>query len=166
MKIVDWFRDAIIRWLRLEEFIATKQFIRTSPFVDPQDKMITGSDLKIEWIKTDEQFAKLVKFAESFEHKVVRSTSPLLAIKKHGQWVGYAQINVTPVVFTAWHTDRAICSPRDVVEGFKILAGWAKVQHGGGFTSVPLDTVSFLPHVMKKLGFTRCNCELYETTAE
>lgn len=128
--------------------------------------IITCANLQFEWIDTPEKWDKLEAFAATFNHNIVKHTlSPIVALKRHGRWIGYAQINKQPVVFSAWHTDPTICSPRDVVEGMKAFAGWAKIQHGGGFSAVPLDTISFLPSVMSRLGFRRTNCELYETLA-
>lgn len=122
-----------------------------------------GSIVKFEWIRTPEQKERLKNFAASFDHKVAAlDKHPHAFIKRRGQEVGYAQFYMGPVIFSSWHTDKNICHPRDVAEGFRDLAAWGKIQHGGGFVGVPTDTKTFVPHVMEKFGFMRSGIELYE----
>ena len=126
---------------------------------------IIGSGLQVEWMRTDEQWDKLRKFAASFDHDIVRNYHPVMVLKMDGRWIGFAQHYKNPLVITGWHTDRKICSPRDMLEGYKALAGWAKIQHSGAMTAAPFDTRTFTPEIMKKLGLHARNAQLYEILA-
>ena len=132
-----------------------------------KETTVPGGDIRLEWVRTEEQYEKLFKFAKSFDHNISKSINPIVVVKTRGsdQWRGYIQISKEPLAFTAWHTDLNVCKPRDVMEAMRCFAGWAKVQHGGGFVAVPVDTKTFDPVIMAKLGFKRCNAEIYEVTA-
>lgn len=118
-------------------------------------------EYSFEFVKTPEQLGKLRKFAATFDHKIYTAQHPLLVFKRDGEWVGHFQIVTSmPIVFPAWNPH--VCNARDVVEGTKRMIAWGEIQHGGGFVTVPLDTKSFVPDVMTKLGFSRMNMELYE----
>lgn len=122
---------------------------------------ITVDPRKLDYDRpTQEMWARLNTFAASFNHTIDVTPHPILIWKQGERWVGYCQIVNLPVVFTAWHPQSA--KPRDTLEVYKLIRGWAKIQHGGGFTTVPLDTETFTPKVMKKLGFNKTGMELYE----
>lgn len=117
-------------------------------------------------IDTAEKLAALNAFAQSFGHAVHAARWPLIAFRFGDRpWHAYAQFSQAPVIFSAWHTDQKICSPRDVIDTCKHIKGWMQIQCGGGFFGVPTDTKTFTPEVMGRLGTTRCNTELYEALA-
>lgn len=123
------------------------------------------NEIKFEFIKTEDQWNRLETFAKSFgdDHAIVTRDHPMVAIVRDSKWVGYAQIVTVPVVFTAWHTNPQICSPRDVVEGMKAFTGWARLQYNYGLTATPISALSkFTSSIMEKLGFKRMNAELWE----
>lgn len=122
---------------------------------------VLGSELKFEWVRTPEQVAKLQGFAKSFDHDIGNPKLPLCIVKRNEIWKGYGQIINEPIVFTAWHTDRSVCSPRDLIEGMKAFTYWGKLQHGSVMTAVPMDSKTFTPEVMKKLGAKRLQQEIY-----
>lgn len=124
------------------------------------------NEIKFEYIRTEEQWKRLEEFARSFgdEHKLTTRDFAMMAVVRDGKWVGYAQIVNVPIVFTSWHPDEKICSPRDVCEAMKAFVGWAKIQWNYGMTATPISLTSkFTAKVMEKLGFRKMNAELWET---
>ena len=119
-----------------------------------------------EWLnpKDQVQVDKLRTFAASFDHKIESLAHPIYIVKRGDVWIGYAQIVHLPVVFTAWNPKTA--KARGIWEAMLQFVGWAKLQFGAGFTTVPLDTKTFLPEVMKKLGFRKMGLEIYEPNKE
>jgi hypothetical protein len=120
------------------------------------------SPVKFEYVQpTDNDLkAQLQTFANSFDHSIETWSHPIFIAKTDNKWIGYIQIVNQPTVFTAWKPEAA--SARTIIEAMLQLVGWVRFQFGSGFTTVPLDTKSFFPSVMKKLGFKRMNLELYE----
>lgn len=101
-------------------------------------------------------------FAKTFDHEVEAHPYPLFLAKKRGQFIGYVQMAVVPLAFPATHTDPNICRPRDTIEMIKAFTYWCKIQHGGnGFVTCPMDSKTFTPAIMERLGFSRLNKELY-----
>lgn len=100
-------------------------------------------------------------FAESFDHSIDTWRFPIFECMRNDKTLGYAQVVNIPVVFTAWNPKS--CKPRDIVDAMNWWRAWAITQNNYGLTTVPLDTKSFYPKVMEKLGFKRMNLELYET---
>jgi hypothetical protein len=127
---------------------------------------MNGANLKFDPINTPQAFEQLRKYGETFNHEVRASKYPLIAFRMGDRpWHGYCQVYGGPLIFSSWHTDPKICSPRDVVETFKGLAGWMKLQHGGGFAATAMGNTNFTPEIMAKFDFARLNMEIYETLA-
>lgn len=114
------------------------------------------------WMQTQEHWKNLSEFAATFGHKITTRRYPTCMFLKNGKPYGYAYISRDPVAFTAWHSDRNVCTSRDVHETFQMLTGWGKFEHGGGFVTAPIDSKTFTPEVMIKLGFGDTNCHLWE----
>lgn len=107
--------------------------------------------------------AKLIEFAKSFDHTIDSWAHPIVITKIGDRWLGYHQIIKECIMFNAFNPKT--CSPREVVEAMKALAAWARLQHGGGFTAAPMDSKTFTPEVMQRLGFRRTGMELWELEA-
>lgn len=149
----------------LSNSLLTLSFRITPPVTQPllpDFDAIPQAHRTFEWIRTEEQWAKLGAFAATFDHKIQTRRWPTVIFLNKGKPYGYAYVSRDPMVFTAWHTDPAICSRRDVVETFAGLSMWAKFEHGGAFTTAPEDSESFTPEIMKKLGFGDTKCHLWE----
>lgn len=104
---------------------------------------------------------RMQTFAESFDHNIATWRFPVFEGKRDEKTLGYAQVVNIPVVFTAWNPKA--CKPRDIIDAMNWWKAWAITQNNYGLTTVPLETKSFYPKVMEKLGFKRMNLELYET---
>jgi hypothetical protein len=122
---------------------------------------LTDNEITFENCETPEKLEKLRAFAATFDppHFIEDTKHRIIIFKRRGEWIGYAEIVNTPIVFTAWNKNR--CKPRDIVETMKAFVGWARIEHGEGFTAVPLDTRTFPEKIMNKLGFYRLKTELY-----
>jgi hypothetical protein len=120
-----------------------------------------STELQYEECDTPEKLSKLREFALTFEppHTIADTKHRVLIVKRNEEWIGYAEICTTPVVYTAWNKQR--CKPRDILEAMKAFTGWSKIQFGEGYTAVPLDTKTFPEQIMHKLGFYRMRTELY-----
>jgi hypothetical protein len=127
---------------------------------------LNSYDLSFENCDSPEKLQKLREFAATFEppHEILDTKNRIVIVKRNGQWIGYAEIVETPVVFSAW--SKKHCQPRDILEAMKAFTGWAKIQFGQGLTAVPLDTRTFPEKVMNKLGLYRIKAELYTTNTK
>lgn len=145
--------------------LLTLSFRITPPCTEPllpEFSAISSAHRTYEWINSPEQWAKLAAFGASFDHKISTKRYPTALFLKDGKPYGYCYVSRDPVVFTAWHTDRRICNPKDVRETFQMLSGWAKFEHGGAFVVTPTDSSAFTDEVMKKMGFGDTKCYLWE----
>ncbi len=119
--------------------------------------------LEIKKVETEEEWKNLGEFAEGFNHRATDRQLPIFVFVRDGKIRGYAQVHkATPMAITAWHTDKEICNVKDVITGIMHLKGWAKIEKGGGLTAVPVDSPTFTPEVMEKLGLKRLGLELYQ----
>jgi hypothetical protein len=143
--------------------------IAVEPEEDNEFKGVTGTELKFEILvptKNRERTAELEKFAQSFGHKIIDYRHTIIIVKKNRQIIGYCQIVNSPIVYPALHTDRNVCSRRDVIEIMKAFTGWAKIQNGEGHIAVPIGSKTFLPHILKKLGFYPQQAEIYSVDGD
>lgn len=124
---------------------------------------IKDGNLHIELIQNNTpRMEELRAFAKTFEHEIEEHPFPIWAVKKNGQFIAYVQIAMAPVGFPAIHTDPNICKPRDTVELIKMFTSWCKIQYGGnGFVAAPMDSKTFTPATLQRIGFNRLNKELY-----
>ena len=118
-------------------------------------------ELRYEYIVTPEQIEKLKAFALEFDHRITTLKYPYVAFKVAGQWIGYAQLVDDPIVFPAFHPGKA--TKRMVIEVMRNFVGQAKLRQPtqNGFVGVPLNTLTFVPHIMSKMGFEDTNNKLY-----
>jgi hypothetical protein len=120
-------------------------------------------ELILEWVVSRTQFDRLWEFARGCNHELY--FDPMLhrlcivKRKKDGKWVGWAKIPNTPAVQFSWHPEHS--TPRDVVEGCKMFGGWAKIQYGEAYVTVPNESTTFTESVMGKLGFYSLKSTLY-----
>jgi hypothetical protein len=119
--------------------------------------------IQFEECDTPEKLDELRKFAETFDppHKIHDTKHRIVIAKRDGLWIGYAEISLTPIVFSAWSRER--CKASDIWSAMQSFVGWARLQYGSGFTAVPLDTKTFPEKIMNHLGFFRMKTELYRT---
>lgn len=110
---------------------------------------------------TKTQWNKLKSFSESFNHELNANATTIILQRDH-QWFAYAQVCHYPTCFFAWHTDPAVCSKRDIIEGIQHFRGYVKLQHGIGFTAVSHNNAMFTPEFMERMGVRRMNMEIYE----
>lgn len=116
---------------------------------------------------TPENFAKLQEFARTEfdpphvieDDALTNKNRSLLIVTRDGQWIGYREIIMTPVVYPAFSRH---CKPRDIWELMLKLSGWAFENYREGFVGVPTNTKNFPQHIMRKLGFYRTGNELYK----
>lgn len=119
-------------------------------------------------IRTQADWLALEAFANSFGHSVIGSEKdesvPMFAFDRGDQTRGYTQLHKnTPIAFAGWHTDKMICTPRDVIDGMNHIKGWAKVERGGGLLAIPMGSENFTPEIMERLDFKRLHMEIYQT---
>lgn len=121
-----------------------------------------SSTLQFEECDTPAKMEALRLFALTMEppHEVVPSANRFLMVRRNGIAIGYSEIVKPPIVFTAWH--HSFCEPKDIYDAMKYFVGWAKIQYGEGYTTVPLDTRTFPEKIMNKLGFFRLGVEIYK----
>jgi hypothetical protein len=118
------------------------------------------SAIQFEECDSPEKLVKLRNFAATFDppHEIPDTKHRIVIAKKNGQWIGYAEIVTTPVVFSAWSKE---CKPQDIWSAMQAFVGWARLQFSEGYTAVPLETRTFPERIMNKLGFVRLRTELY-----
>lgn len=104
---------------------------------------------------------RMQTFASSFDHHIETWRFPIFEAIRDEKTLGYAQVVNIPIVFSAWNPKSA--KPKDIVAGMNWWRAWAITQNNYGLTTVPLNTKTFYPKTMEKLGFKRMNLELYET---
>lgn len=139
------------------------------PEEDTEFRGVTGTELKFEMLvphKDLKRTEELQKFAESFGHKIIDYRHTIVIVKKNKQIIGYCQIVNAPIVYPALHTNRTICTRRDTIEIMKAFTGWAKIQNGEGHIAVPIGSQTFLPHILKKLGFYPQQAEIYSVDGD
>ena len=111
-----------------------------------------------------EEFARLQRFAESFDHEI--RPHPNISVYAHYRGdicFGYSDHVFMPTIYPAFHP--AVTRPRDVIQ---VMADWkAHCQLSGshGYLGVPLNNDDgkghFPQEVMEKLGLQRMHRELY-----
>lgn len=117
-------------------------------------------------IRTQQDWERLETFAKSFEHDIDKRFNYLVVKNAEDRWIGYALMVCVPgpgaaglpLVVTAWHKNS---SPRECVEGMKLLTSWAIVSYGGAAT-VSTPESPLLPY-MEKLGYRDWNMRLFVT---
>lgn len=125
--------------------------------------------MKLKKTETPQDWGELECFAQSFGHSVLSGerdeSVPLFSFVRDEKIRGFAQLHKnTPIAFSGWHSDRKICTVRDVVYGMTYIKGWMKVERGGGLVAVPVGSSTFTPEIMAKLDFKRLHMEIYQTT--
>lgn len=117
-------------------------------------------NITFEECDSPEKLAKLREFAATFDppHTIDDDHDRIIIVKKNSIWIGYSEIISTPVVYSSWGPN---CGAKDIIDGMKSFVGWSRIQHGDGYTVVPLNTKNFPEKIMNKLGFYRLKVELY-----
>lgn len=122
--------------------------------------------INYELVNSQDQLDKLQTFMASFDHEAYNPINGTVIIVKRGeQWIGVAQIALTPLFVTAWKPSES--SARDAKEGLDGLTHWAKMQAclqgktAIGYALTDEDS-PFTQEVMNKLGFDKCNCIMYK----
>ena len=111
------------------------------------------------------EFLELQDFAEEFDHKIIEH--PNVNVYAHycdGVLFGYSDHVFLPTIYPAFHPKYT--RPRDVIQ---VMSDWrAHSQLSGqpGYIGVPLinDRPSFTNDVMRKLGLTKMDREVYSMT--
>lgn len=110
-----------------------------------------------------DDFVRMQKFAESFDHTIVpMRNSKLIAFERNDRTFGYADIIYLPVAFPAFHP--GVTTPRGVIE---VLQGWKAhcqfTSGGDGLIGVPLDPMrkTFPKEMIESCGFVKMERELY-----
>lgn len=124
-------------------------------------------DFTFELVDSKEKFEQLQEFAKSFDHVLVEEDfkTPIVIVKKNGQWIGYSQIITAPIMFSAWHKE--LCKPLDVKHAVEMGIAWMKINaalsNGSkGFVAVNMENTPFTPHHMAQLGTVRMGMEIYQ----
>lgn len=111
------------------------------------------------------EFLELVDFAEEFDHKIVEHPNVnVYAHYRDGVLFGYSDHVFLPTIYPAFHPK--FTRPQDVIQ---VMSDWrAHCQLSGqpGYIGVPLinDRPSFTNDVMRKLGLTKMDREVYSMT--
>jgi hypothetical protein len=108
------------------------------------------------------EFYELQDFAESFDHKIIEHPNVnVYAHYRNGELFGYSDHVFLPVVYPAFHP--AYTRPQDVIQVMRDWRAHAQLSGGLGYIGVPLvnDRPMFTNEVMKKLGLTKMDREIY-----
>jgi hypothetical protein len=110
-----------------------------------------------------DDFVKMQRFAESFDHTILpQRNAKLFAFERGDKTFGYADIFYLPVAFPAFHPE--VTTPRgviEVVEGFRSHCQF--VSAGEGFIGVPIDETrnTFPKEMIEKQGILKMHREIY-----
>ena len=111
------------------------------------------------------EFLELADFAEDFNHVLVEHPNVnVYAHYRDGVLFGYSDHVFLPTIYPAFHP--RFTRPQDVIQ---VMSDWrAHSQLSGqpGYIGVPLinDRPSFTNDVMRKLGLTKMDREVYSMT--
>ena len=110
-----------------------------------------------------EEYVKMQRFAESFQHTIAPCPGFKTVVFEREQRVfGYADVSYVPIGFPAFHPE--VATPRAVHEIFQAWRAHGEISHGGGaIIAVPLDAErqTFPKAMIEGLGFRRMHRELY-----
>ena len=118
--------------------------------------------INIECVQTAARRKEVRAFAASYDH-VVHDHFALYGVKRGQKLIGYCQFLNQPICIPSWHTDPAICSPRDITESASILRGWQQGNNTQGDVIIALGINGMSPETIVKLGF-RPWMDLYVST--
>lgn len=111
-----------------------------------------------------EGMARVNAFAASFGHDVKAPGQAVYLLKRGERPIGFFQAMQMIVASPNWHTDPAVCSPRDILEGGNLMSEACKFATGSCIMEVPLENTPFTPEVMAKVGFVSRETRLYQKT--
>jgi hypothetical protein len=111
------------------------------------------------------EFLELQAFARTFGHEIVEH--PRINVFAHyrdGVLFGYSDHVYIPTVYPAYHPE--FTKPQDVIQVMRDFRILSQINGTPGYMGVPLvdGRPNFPDDVMTKLGFTRCNRELFSIT--
>lgn len=129
--------------------------------------MTAREHIKFGLVRTEEAFQSLMKFAESFDHKVGRdSLLPIWTIERGDQTIGYFNVLFYPVIAPAMHP--RLTSPRDFYEAIYAVRSHfcmnsisEKFPNGTCFFALPTEEI--VPDsIFEKCGFRNTHKELWQ----
>ncbi len=127
--------------------------------------------LKFELVDTREKFEELKVFAATFNHEVDDTARlPIISVSRGTRQIGYFHVVNVPMIWPAFHTDPAICSPRDTMDFVETVKNYQFLTSLGGRTPngeshalLPEDLSGggFTPEGLSKLGYTDLKQKLW-----
>ena len=127
--------------------------------------------LRFEKVETTEQFEALKAFAATMDHTLDdTSRTPIVSVFRGDKQIGYFHVVKVPMVSPSFHTDPAICTPRDTIEFIETLRAHMCLNSLGGRTPngeciaiLPDPPASgFTPEILSKLGFVDLKQRLWQ----
>lgn len=120
-------------------------------------------------VRTQEEFDELKLFAATFDHVIDdRTMTPIIRMYRGERLIGYFICVTAPIVIPSFHTDPAICSPRDFRDSCEQVRAWQTLNRQserfpGGQCWIALDDEPLIRReVIEKLGFQNTKSDLYQ----
>ena len=112
----------------------------------------------------DEQgLVQAIRFAASFDHELQMNHLPVHILSRGNRPFAFFQHLRLVTAFPSFHTDPAICTPRDTLEGGNAMRIATMMAFGGCIIEASAEPASrFTPDVLSKLDFEPRNSRLYQ----